>query len=79
MDTPDTQPILVPVDFSAESEAALLFANSLSAREARPLVVLHVMHDNGHNGTMYRRRTEKDSMLPLHVTVGDIVSLITIT
>ena len=64
MVTPDIQPILVPVDFTAESEAALLFANQLSIREERPLVVLHVTHDNGHNGTMYRRRAEKDSMLP---------------
>ena len=66
MKTSDIQPILVPVDFSAESTAALLFANKLSVREGRPLVVLHVMHDNGNNGALYPRRTEKDSMLPLH-------------
>lgn len=66
MKASDTQPILVPVDFSAESKAALLFANKLSVREGRSLVVLHVMHDNGNNGALYRRRAEKDSMLPLH-------------
>ncbi|MDJ0957970.1 MAG: universal stress protein [Arenicellales bacterium] len=66
MENPNIQPILVPVDFSTESKEALLFANELSARERRPLVVLHVMHDNGSNGASYRREADGESLLPIH-------------
>ena len=38
-------PILVPVDFSPHSEAALLWAAAAAARFRRPLLVLHVVHD----------------------------------
>ena len=37
--------ILVPVDFSPASEAALAYAGNLADRLAAPLVVLHVVHD----------------------------------
>lgn len=40
-------PILVPVDFSPSSEAALLSALELAEKLACPLVVLHVVHDLG--------------------------------
>lgn len=65
MENPDIQPILVPIDFSRESKEALLFASDLSVREKQPLVVLHVMHDNGGNGGDYRRQ-EGDALLPMH-------------
>lgn len=38
-------PILVPVDFSPHSEAALVWAAHLSELLARDLLVLHVAHD----------------------------------
>ncbi len=41
------QDILVPVDFSADSEAALSFGARLAARLGAPLSVLHVVHDPG--------------------------------
>jgi nucleotide-binding universal stress UspA family protein len=41
------QPILVPVDFSPHSEAALVFAADLAEMLKAPLVVLHVVHDPG--------------------------------
>ena len=42
---PTEAPILVPVDVSAHSEAALLWARDLAARISAPMVVLHVIHD----------------------------------
>jgi nucleotide-binding universal stress UspA family protein len=48
METPRTEPtrpILVAVDFSPHSEAALLWAARASERFQAPLLVLHVVHD----------------------------------
>jgi nucleotide-binding universal stress UspA family protein len=41
------RPILVPVDFSAHSETALLYAAELAQTLGDSLVVLHVVHDPG--------------------------------
>jgi len=41
------RPILVPVDFSPDSEAALLCAAELSAVVHAPLLIVHVVHDPG--------------------------------
>lgn len=41
------RPILVPVDFSAYSEAALLCAADLAHVLGSPLIILHVIHDPG--------------------------------
>ena len=40
-------PVLVPVDFSAHSEAALLWAARAAHRFEAPLLLLHVVHDPG--------------------------------
>jgi nucleotide-binding universal stress UspA family protein len=45
--TPPARPILVPVDFSADSEAALVCAAELSTLFNAPLLVVHVVHDPG--------------------------------
>ena len=41
----DTRPILVAVDFSADSEAALLWANNYTKCSQAPLIILHIIHD----------------------------------
>lgn len=41
------RPILVPVDFSKYSEAALLCAAELADVLGSPLIVMHVVHDPG--------------------------------
>ena len=41
------QPILVPVDFSSHSKAALLCAAELAETLGNQLVILHVVHDPG--------------------------------
>ncbi len=44
---PQASPILVPVDFSPDSEAALACAAELSALFKAPLLIVHVVHDPG--------------------------------
>ena len=48
-------PILCAIDFSDDSEAALLWAAAQAEREDAPLVVLHVVHDPAGNPGTYRR------------------------
>ena len=54
-----SQPILVPVDFSDYSRAALLQASELSACLGQPIVVLHVVHDPADMPGYYSRVTKK--------------------
>ncbi len=48
--------ILVPVDFSAHSEEALLFAAGLATRLDAPLLILHVIHDPGESPGYYPQK-----------------------
>ena len=57
--TPQNKPILVPVDFSDYSRAALLQASELSACTGQPIVVLHVVHDPAEMPGYYSRVTKK--------------------
>ena len=41
------RPILVPVDFSSHSEAALVCAAELAEKLGNELIILHVVHDPG--------------------------------
>ncbi len=56
------EPILVPVDFSATSEAALLHAAGLARYLGRPLSVLHVVHDPGAMPGYYSRALKKKQL-----------------
>lgn len=56
-------PILVPVDFSEHSKAALMFAGELAGCTSNPLIVLHVVHDPGDAPGFYAgRQTENELM-----------------
>ena len=51
--------ILVPVDFSAHSKAALLFASELAESMSASLIVLHVVHDPGEMPGYYASLVKK--------------------
>jgi nucleotide-binding universal stress UspA family protein len=59
----NTRPLLVPVDFSEHSEAALREACKLSEGLAAPLVVLHVVHDPGDMPGYYTKVTKKKHLM----------------
>lgn len=62
----ETAPVLVAVDFSAESESALLAATRFAgATPDTPLLVLHVAHEPAHAPGFYRRRGPDDLMLSI--------------
>jgi nucleotide-binding universal stress UspA family protein len=52
-------PILVPVDFSAHSLAALLKACELAECAQQPIIILHVVHDPAEMPGYYSQVTKK--------------------
>lgn len=62
-DKPKKQAILVPIDFSAYSEAALLKACELANCMKLPIVVLHVVHDPSEMPGYYARMTKKKHLV----------------
>ena len=57
------QPILVPVDFSAHSKAALLKACELAECTGEPVLVLHVVHDPADMPGYYGAVTKKKELV----------------
>ena len=57
-------PILVPVDFSEHSRAALLWAWQQARLTGAPLVALHVVHDPA-NAPGYYQRSKDDLLQPM--------------
>ena len=60
----DDGPILVAVDFSDDSHAALSWACRLATAMKARVIVLHVVHDPA-NAPGYYKRDEKDLVLPM--------------
>jgi nucleotide-binding universal stress UspA family protein len=56
------KPILVPVDFSVHSEAALICAARLAEMMKVPLAVLHVVHDLGEAPGYYAVKGQKKQL-----------------
>ncbi len=52
------RPVLVAVDFSADSDAALKWACDYAACIKAPLLILHVIHDPAHAPGFYRKDEE---------------------
>lgn len=68
----DDRPILVPVDFSPDSEAALVYAAELAAITQSPLLVLHVVHDPGDAPGYYAVKHRKKHLRKLEDVAADM-------
>jgi len=67
------RPILVPVDFSAHSEAALVFAAHLAEGLDMPLAVLHVVHDPGDAPGYYQVKGRMKQLRRLEDVAGELL------
>jgi len=63
VDEAKNKPVLVPVDFSPHSEAALLKACELAECMKLPIVVLHVVHDPSDMQGYYKRTAKKKQLV----------------
>jgi nucleotide-binding universal stress UspA family protein len=68
------QPILVPVDFSPYSEAALVFAADLAECVDKPLLVLHVVHDPGDMPGFYDRTIKTKQLQRIEDAAAEMLS-----
>ncbi len=66
-------PILVAVDFSPCSEAALVLAGDLAGALARRLLVLHVVHDPANLPGYYRRKSHKKTLNRMEDLAGEML------
>ena len=71
--TSDRRPVLVPVDFSSCSKAALLFAVHLSRCVQAPLLVLHVVHDLNQKPGFYSKNGMTNSMRPIEDVAAEML------
>lgn len=67
------QPILVPVDFSPHSEAALARAAELAEALRAPLVVLHVVHDLAQAPGYYSVKGRKKQLQRMEDVAADML------
>ncbi len=67
------QPILVPVDFSPDSEQALLKACELAECMLAPVIVLHVVHNPEEMPDYYARFTKKKHLTRMEDVAGEML------
>jgi len=72
-DKTEPGPILVPVDFSESSEAALLYAVRLSRCMQCSLLVLHVVHDPGSMPGYYSRALKKKQLVRIEDAAAEML------
>lgn len=66
-------PILVPVDFSENSEAALVVASELAHCIKAPLVILHVVHDPETMPGYYAKVAKKKTLSRMEDLAGEML------
>ena len=71
-DDSDSGPILVAVDFTADSEAALLWACDYGACVNAPVIGMHVVHDPG-DAPGYYRQADEEILRPLEDIAADMM------
>jgi nucleotide-binding universal stress UspA family protein len=67
------QPILVPVDFSPHSEAALACASQMAEALGLPVIVLHVVHDLGQAPGYYAVKGRKKHMMRMEDVAAEML------
>lgn len=67
------RPVLVAMDFSADAEAALLWACKYAETAKAPIQALHVVHDPG-DSPGYYKRNEEDVLRPLSDVAADMMA-----
>ena len=68
------KPVLVPVDFSAHSENALVCAAELAATLGNKLVILHVVHDPGDAPGYYSIKGRGQQLQRMEDVAADMLS-----
>jgi len=71
-DPPETRPVLVAVDFSADSSRALVWAARQAEMEDAPLIILHVVHDPAASPGFYQK-PEENWLRPLADVARDMM------
>ena len=71
---PKVSPILVPVDFSPHSEAALVYAVRLARCLREPLLILHVVHDPGNLPGYYSQALKKKQVDRIEDRAGEMLT-----
>jgi universal stress protein A len=72
--TPSRHPLLVPVDFSDCSRAALLYASRLVEGTRTPLLLLHVIHDDVRRPGVYRSPSSHYTARPITDIAAEMVA-----
>jgi len=71
--SPAAHPVLVPVDFSSSSRAALQFAAHFIRCIDAPLLVLHVIHEAGNEAGFYRKNGAPGRLRPVEDIARDML------
>ena len=69
-----TPPLLVAVDFSSDSQAALLWADKQANCHSAQIIILHVVHDPAETPGFYRRQQHDNNYLqPMEEIAEDMM------
>ncbi|MBF0277114.1 MAG: universal stress protein [SAR324 cluster bacterium] len=69
-----SKPILVAVDLTKFSKAALVFANKLASETGRELIVLHVIHDPANAPGFYSAKKGSGHLQPMEKVAEEMMN-----